>query len=281
MLVRTTTLLAQARRGRYGVGAFNVYNLEGARAVVAAAEEARSPAMLQVHPAALAYGGPALLALCLTAAREAVVPFAVQLDHSASPADIRTALDAGFGAVMADGSPLPYAENVAFTRTMAGLAHERGATIEGELGRLSGTEDGLTVEEVAAQATDPGQAAAFVAETEVDALAVCVGNVHGRYRGEPRLDLDRLAAIREAVPVPLVLHGASGLAAPMVRRAIDRGVCKLNVNTELRDAYLAALTASAACGATTDLLDVLHRATAAMRAVVAAKLRLFGSAGRA
>ena len=136
---------------------------------------------------------------------------AVHLDHSTSADDIRAALAAGITSIMADGSHLPYADNIAFTREMAALAKARGGAVEAELGRISGTEDGLTVAEFEARFTDPDQAADFVAQTGIQALAVCIGNVHGRYPGQPRLDFERLAAIREAVSTPLVLHGASGL----------------------------------------------------------------------
>jgi tagatose 1,6-diphosphate aldolase GatY/KbaY len=237
--------------------------------------------MLQIHPSALAHGGAPLLALCIEAARGAGVPCAVHLDHSPSPDAIRAALDTGVASVMADGSHLPYEENLAFTAAMAGLAHARGAAVEAELGRLAGTEDGLTVPEYEAKLTDPDQAADFVARTGVDTLAVCIGNVHGHYRGTPQLDFARLERLRWRVPIPLVLHGASGLAASMVRRAIELGVCKLNVNTELRDAYLSALTDGVTAGERPDLLDLMQAATDAMQVVVAAKLRLFGSAGKA
>ena len=278
MLVTSVEMLRAARRGGYAVGAFNVYNLEGARAVTGAAAAARSPAILQIHPAALDYGGAPLTALCLAAAREAPAPISVHLDHSSSAAAIRQAVAAGMPSIMADGSHLPYEGNVAFTAEMARLAHAHGVSVEAELGRLSGSEDGLGVDDYEALLTDPAQAADFVARTGVDALAVCIGNVHGRYRGEPRLDFERLAAIRRAVPASLVLHGASGLPAPLIRAAIGLGVCKLNVNTDVREAYLAALRAAGGEG---DLVDLLRRASGAMQEVVAAKLAAFGSVGRA
>jgi tagatose 1,6-diphosphate aldolase GatY/KbaY len=279
MLTPTLSLLQAAEAGGYAIGAFNVYNLEGVKAVVGAAEAERSPAMLQVHPSALAYGGAPLVALCLAAARGAAVPVAVHLDHSSAAEDIRAALEAGAGSIMADGSHLDYAANVAFTREMAGLAHARGATAEAELGRLSGSEDGLTVEEYAARLTDPAQAAAFLAATGADMLAVCIGNVHGRYRSEPRLDFERLAAIRQAVAAPLVLHGASGLPADQITQAIDLGVRKFNVNTEVREAYLAALKGGLDAPKPPDMIELMQGAVAAMRAVAAEKLRMFRSAG--
>jgi tagatose 1,6-diphosphate aldolase GatY/KbaY len=281
MLVTMTTLLRPAMAEGYAIGAFNVYNLEGVRAVIAAAEAAHSPAMLQLHPAALHHGGKPLVALCLEAARTASVPIAVHLDHSASPADIEAALSAGLTSVMADGSHLCYRDNLAFTRDMAARAQAHEAAIEAELGRLSGSEDALSVPEYEARLTDPEQAADFVTQTHIDALAVCIGNVHGRYQGKPRLDFERLAAIRQTVAVPLVLHGASGLPEALVQRAIRLGVRKFNVNTEVREAYVATLRQRLQAPQTPDLLDLMQEVETAMQTVIAAKLRLFGSVGKA
>jgi len=281
MLISTQTLLKAAQSGGYALGAFNVYNLEGAQAVAAAAEAAHSPVLLQIHPGALAHGGRPLVDLCLATAHTARVPMSVHLDHSAAEDAIRAALTAGITSIMADGSHLDYADNLSFTREMAALIHAQEGVVEAELGRLSGTEDDLTVPEYEARLTDPAQAADFVGQTGIDALAVCIGNVHGRYRGEPRLDFERLAAIRDAVSVPLVLHGASGLPDAMVRRAIELGVCKFNVNTEVRHAYIGALRESVSAPDTPDLVELMERAVAAMQDVVAEKLRLFGSVGKA
>lgn len=280
MLTPTTTLLHQARTGGYAVGAFNVYNLEGVRAVVAAAEAVRSPAILQIHPSALEYGGAPLVSLCLEAARQARISMSIHLDHSASADDIRAAIAGGCASVMADGARLPYEENVRFTRDMCDLAHAHGAAVEAELGLLTGTEDGLTVPEYEARFTDPAEASDFVGVTNVDSLAVCIGNVHGHYRGEPILDFERLAEIRERVSVPLVLHGASGLPEGIVRRAIELGVCKFNVNTEVRAAYVNSLRESLSSFEPADLLKLMRSASAAMQAIVADKLRLFDSIGK-
>ncbi len=281
MLSSTLELLETARRNIYAIGAFNVYNLEGVKAVVTAAEANRSPAMLQIHPSALSFGGLPLVALCLEAARASTVPIAVQLDHSTSEADIRTALAAGMTSIMADGSPLPYEENLSFTKAMTQLAHAQGTIVEAEIGRISGTEDGLTVTEKEAKMTDPVQAAEFVRATGVDTLAVTIGNVHGEYRSEPRLDFPRLVAIRRAVDVPLVLHGASGLPAAMISQSIELGVCKFNVNTEVRQAYMHSLKQGICSIAIKDLVDSMAEAIAAMQAVVTEKLDLFGSIGKA
>lgn len=280
MLASTKTLLENARAGGYAIGAFNVYNLEGVRAVVTAAEAESSPAMLQLHPAALKFGGAPLIALSLAAARDSTVPIGVHLDHSSSVSDISAALAAGVRSIMADGSQLDYAGNLKFTRGMTTLAHASEGFVEAELGRLSGTEDGLSIPEYQARLTDPRQASEFVGATGIDALAVCIGNAHGPYRGEPNLDFDRLAALRTQVDVPLVLHGASGLPEVLVRRAIGLGVCKFNVNTELREAYMRALVAAGAVECPPDMLDWMQSAVHAMYEVVTRKLVLFGSNGR-
>ncbi|MFM6591174.1 MAG: class II fructose-bisphosphate aldolase, partial [Microcystis panniformis] len=216
MLSSTRELLETARRNAYAIGAFNVYNLEGVKAVVNAAEISRSPAMLQLHPSALKYGKLPLVRLCIEAAKSANVPISIHLDHSTSAADIRLALDAGVRSIMADGSPMPYKENLRFTRDMTAISHKFHAIVEAEIGRISGTEDGLTIAEKEAKMTDPLQALEFVQQTHVDAFIFTIGNVHGEYKSLPRLDFDRLEKIRSLLDIPLVLHGASGLPKEMI-----------------------------------------------------------------
>ena len=281
MQISARTLLTTASDQGFAIGAFNVYNLEGVLAVIRAAEEEDSPVLLQLHPASLRFGGRPLISLCLSAAREAAVPAAVHLDHSSAEADIRSAIEAGIESIMADGSGLPYADNIAFTERMASLAHEAGGCVEAELGRLSGAEDGIGIAEREAKMTNPDQTSDFVAQTGVDSLAICIGNVHGRYAGEPRLDFARLAAIRRSVKVPLVLHGASGLPGDMIHRSIELGVAKFNVNTELREAYIESLKQSSMSEKPRELVDTMKSAIAAMRSVARGKIRLFGSTGKA
>ncbi len=278
MILPTVELLNDAQRDGYAIGAFNIYNMEGVQAVTGAAEANQSPVMLQVHPAALQHGGIPLVILCLEAAERSAVPIAVHLDHSTQAIDIELAIEAGVQSVMADGSHLDYDNNAAFTADIVDFAHTHGVAVEAELGRISGVEDGLTVEEFEARLTDPDQANAFVEDTGIDALAVCIGNIHGPYPSTPQFDFDRLAALQEGVSVPLVLHGASGVPDKMVRRSIELGVCKFNVNTELRRAYMRTLQNIALQA---DVLDVMRSTEAAMAAVVAEKLHLFGSVGHA
>lgn len=281
MLTSTWELLTTARRNIYAIGAFNVYNLEGVKAVINAAEATASPVMLQLHPSALKYGNRPLVALCLEAARTATVPVSVHLDHSTSSRDIQMALAAGVRSIMADGSPLPYEQNREFTRDMTALSHEYGAVVEAEIGRISGTEDGLTIAEKEAKMTDPDQALEFVHYAKVDALAVTIGNVHGEYKSPPQLDFPRLERIRQLLDIPLVLHGASGLPESMISRSIQLGVCKFNVNTEVRQAYMQALQAEICGHSPKDLLEIAGEAIAAMENVITEKLYLFGSVGKA
>ncbi|MEM6716605.1 MAG: class II fructose-bisphosphate aldolase [Cyanobacteria bacterium P01_D01_bin.6] len=281
MLTSTQELLEKAQKYAYAVGAFNLYNLEGAKAVVNAAEADNSPAIIQILPHILKYGGPPLMALFLEAADSARVPMSVHLDHCEEPDVIETALEAGIQSVLADGSKYSYQENLAFTREMTVLAHAKGATVEAEIGRISGTEDGMTVAEKEAKMTDPDQAKEFVAASRVDFLAVTIGNVHGQYYSEPRLDFNRLAQVRQRLDIPLVLHGASGLPALMIQRSIELGVCKFNVNTEVRQKYLEFWREYGKTDSKTDLLDCQKAATGAMQEIVAQKIRLFGSAGKA
>ncbi|NMF59642.1 class II fructose-bisphosphate aldolase [Pseudanabaena yagii] len=281
MLSSTRELLETARRNAYAIGAFNVYNLEGVKAVVNAAEISRSPAMLQLHPSALKYGKLPLVRMCIEAAKSANVPISIHLDHSTSAADIRLALDAGVRSIMADGSPMPYKENLRFTRDMTAISHKFHAIVEAEIGRISGTEDGLTIAEKEAKMTDPLQALEFVQQTKVDALAVTIGNVHGEYKSPPRLDFARLEKIRSLVDIPLVLHGASGLPKEMIERSIQLGVCKFNVNTEVRQAYMQSLKLEICGDSPKDLLEIAGEAIAAMQEVIIDKLNLFGSVGKA
>jgi tagatose 1,6-diphosphate aldolase GatY/KbaY len=281
MNVSTSQLIKAAQAGGYAIGAFNVYNLEGIKAVLAAAENEHSPVILQLHPSALRYGGTPLIALTCEAARLSRVPVVVHLDHSTSLADIELALQAGFSSVMVDGSHLEYEQNMSFTRQVAGLAHAREVLVEAELGRLSGTEDGLSVSEYEARLTDPHQAVEFVHETGADLLAVCIGNVHGEYRSQPHLDFPRLEKIYQMVEIPLVLHGASGLPQDMIFRSIELGVRKINVNTEVRTAYVQSLRERLSKPKKTDLIDLMQTAVAAMQAIVTEKIRLFGSSHQA
>ncbi|KAG9459202.1 hypothetical protein H6P81_003710 [Aristolochia fimbriata] len=279
-LASTKDLLLNAESGQYAIGAFNVYNLEGVEAVVAAAEEERSPAILQIHPGALKEGGVPLIACCISAAEQSKVPITVHFDHGSCKDELLEVLELGFHSVMVDGSHLPFKDNIAYTKFISSLAHSKKMLVEAELGRLSGTEDGLTVEDYEAWLTDVSQAEEFIDQTHIDALAVCIGNVHGKYPAKgSKLRLDLLKELNEMASrkgVSLVLHGASGLPGELIQECISLGVRKFNVNTEVRNAYLESLRIPKK-----DLVHVMASAKKAMKAVIVEKMRLFGSAGKA
>ncbi len=282
-LVNPREMLIEARRGGYAVGAFNIHNLETLSAVAEAAAEAAAPVILQATPGTVKYvGADYLVAMARVAARRAGVPVALHLDHATDINLIGSCLEAGFTSVMFDGSNLPLEENIARTRQVAAMAHARGAAVEAELGRLGGREDDLFVDEAAANYTDPEEAVVFAGATGIDTLAVAIGTAHGVYRGEPRLDFDRLKTIAARVSLPLVLHGASGLPDAHVTRCIALGICKVNIATELKLALAASLRATLA--ARPEETDPRHYFTPARRAVkdvALGKMRLFGAAGRA
>lgn len=281
MIESTGRMLEDARQGCYAVAAFNIYNLEGARAVILAAEAEHAPVLLQIHPAALRFGGLPLVVLSTTAAKEASIPVSVHLDHSSSESDIQTALQSGITSVMADGSHLNFDDNVAFTSSICELIHPRGGFVEAELGRLSGTEDNYTVDELQAKFTEPKEAQRFVKATGIDALAVCIGNIHGHYRKKPQLDFGRLEAIRASIDIPLVLHGASGLTSDVIQRCLDLGVVKFNVNTELRDAYTKTLRRLGVMPTGPDLVDLMKEVVTEMQHVATIKIRLLRASGKA
>ena len=246
MLLHGTDALKQAAAAGHALPGFVVYNLETVQGITAAAEAAGTPVLIQAGSSPFKHAGrEALMRLALDAAQHSPARLGVHLDHSRDLAEITACLQAGYTSVMVDGSHLPFAENIALTREAVRRARDHGVWVEAELGALPGDED-VSTDAVATDAamTDPVQAGEFVAATGVDALAVAVGNVHGLTRHQVRLDLDRLAAIQALVPVPLVLHGASGLPVEELHGALARGVAKVNVNAELRRAYLAAVHAT-------------------------------------
>jgi len=276
MLVKTIEVVQEARHRGVAIGAFNTYNLELTRAIVETAEALSQPIILQLGVSAIKAGGEPLALATLAAARIARVPVAVHLDHCSNMSLIEQCFDWGFSSALADGSHLPYAENIAFTRQAVEVATRFGGTIEAELGYLAGTEDGVTVEEVESSLTDPMQAHEFVVESGAALLAVSIGNVHGYIPNPPPLDFERLAQVLTQVKVPLVLHGASGMVKEDIQRAISMGIAKLNINTEVRTAFLKAIAAwGVRVGGNPDprkkghdLLDLMQEAIASTQEVV-------------
>ncbi|OPY06698.1 MAG: putative fructose-bisphosphate aldolase [Syntrophaceae bacterium PtaB.Bin095] len=226
-------LLDEAQKKGYAVGAFNVYNFETLLGVVKAAQEEKAPVIIAFGERYLEnmdFESVALVAERLS--REVSTPIALHLDHCKAVGPIVRAIRAGFTSVMFDGSSLPFAQNVAATKDVVRIAHAAGVSVEAELGAIALGD--RSNEEGAEQIyTDPAQARELVESSGVDALAVSIGTVHGLYRGEPKIDIDTLKAIRGLVSVPLVLHGGSGTPEGVLRECIRNGVCKINVNTEI------------------------------------------------
>ena len=272
---RFGTVLQQARERGEAVGAFTCYDLLQFEAVVRAAEATARPVIVLVSPGSLGDpGGSRLVAAFRAAATSADVDVLVQLDHVKDGDLIDDAAAAGIDAVLADGSSMELADNVAFAAAMVERHRPAGVGFEGELGRIQGDEDRVSGA-MAAGLTDPDDAERFVQQTGLDCLAVSIGNVHGTYREPPQLDWDRLAAIADRCPVPLALHGASGLEATDVRRAVTMGVAKVNYNTELRAAYLEAVERGApAARARLDLRQLHSSAIDAVEAVVRSRIDL-------
>ncbi|AXT84267.1 ketose-bisphosphate aldolase [Aeromicrobium sp. A1-2] len=242
MIDRGLDSLHRAAADGSALGSFTIYTMESAVAVARAAHRRDRAVILQAASGCFVDVGRAELAGLMGVVAEASAgPVGLHLDHSTDLDEISACLRHGFTSVMFDGSHLPFEENVAATREAAGLARATSAWVEGELGAVGGDEDASGGDASGVRLTDVEQAEEFVHRTGVDALAVSVGNVHGVADRVAALDLDRLAAIAAVVDVPLVLHGASGLPADQVRRAVAIGVAKVNVNTELRRAHLAAL----------------------------------------
>lgn len=263
-LITTENMFKKAYEGGYSIGAFNINNMEIVQGIVDACKEKNCPVILQVSSGAMKYMRPAYLKRLVEAAVEDTgIDLALHLDHGADFEACKEAIDCGFTSVMIDGSHHPFEENVAITKKVVEYAHARGVVVEAELGRLAGVEDDVKVSDADAIYTNPDEAVEFIQKTGVDSLAIAIGTSHGAYKfkGEAKLDFDRLSAISEKLEVagihnyPIVLHGASavdqkfvqmcnenggdlggakGVPAEMLRKAASMAVCKINMDTDLR-----------------------------------------------
>ena len=236
MLATLHTLAAEARAAEQGLGAFNVIHLENAETLAAAAEAAGQPVIMQISQNAVKFHGGDLEPLALgtlAIIRRSPARIGLHLDHADDLDLVRHAIELGFSSIMYDGSHLPYDENLATTAQVAHWCHDAGITIEAELGEVGG-KDGTHAPGVR---TDPAEASAFVAETGVDLLAVAVGSSHAMISRDASLDLDLITRLKQAVPVPLVLHGSSGVSDQNMCQAITAGMTKINVSTHLNRVF--------------------------------------------
>jgi fructose-bisphosphate aldolase class II len=299
-------LLNLAQKGGYAVGAFNINNLEILQAIVSAGEAERSPAIIAVSEGAIQYAGlPFIVSMARIASEWASIPLSLHLDHGKDLEVIRSCIENGFTSVMIDGSHLPFQENIDVTKKVVEMASSRGISVEGELGRLKGIEEKVSVSDQEAFLTDPQAAEEFVKKTGVDSLAVAIGTSHGAYKfkGESKLDFERLAEIGRRVDIPLVLHGASGVPKPIlekaerfgaklpgakgipdeaIQRAISLGICKINIDTDLRLSFVGAIREVLTTKPEEfDPRKIIGPGREAIKQTVQSKMRLFGSSGKA
>ena len=279
MYTTSKEMILKAREGRYAVPAFNAENMEMVQAIVAAAEEMRSPVMIQTTPTTVKYITREMAyAMVKAEADKASVPVALHLDHCEHYEDVVAAMEVGYSSVMIDASKIPYEENVAVTAKVVEAAKPFGATVEAELGTVGGKEDGHSADVIY---TDPDQALDFATRTGVDIFAVAIGTAHGFYKGEPKLNFELLAKLREMISVPLVLHGGSGVPDEMIRRTIELGISKVNFATELRAAMTAAVRDALTNESMIDPKKFMGPGRDAVKALCIHKIKLCGSDGKA
>lgn len=241
-IISTKYLLQDAQARGYAVPAFNIHNAETIQAILEVCKEMQSPVILAGTPGTFKHiAFEEIYALCEAYSESYDMPLALHLDHHESLADISRKVNAGVRSAMIDGSHFPLTENVRLVKSVVDFCHSKDCSVEAELGRLGGVEDDMDVDEESAFLTDPQEARRFVELTGIDSLAVAIGTAHGLYTKRPKIDFQRLGEIREVVDIPLVLHGASDVPDEYVRRAIELGVCKVNVATELKIAFAAAV----------------------------------------
>lgn len=278
MLVNLNDVLPRARKEHYGVGLFNTTDTDMLEAVIAAAEKMRSPVIIGTAEILLPYGELKLIApSVIEAAKRATVPVVVHYDHGLTFDRCMEALQLGFSSVMFDGSLKPYEQNISETREIVKIAHFFGASVEGEIGHVGQADSGD--EAHIDRYTTVEEAKTYLADTGVDALAIAIGTAHGVYKMKPRLSFDRLREIASAVDVPLVLHGGSGLSDDDFRTAVQGGIAKVNIFTDLCVAGVKGMQSALDQGL--DYLEARNLKKDTIQAAVENKIALFGSAGKA
>jgi ketose-bisphosphate aldolase len=282
-LVGLVPMLERAQGSHYAVGAFNCCNCETVQAIIEEACLRRSPVILIIGPWELPLVGARMIAeMTRYVAADADVPVCLHLDHAPDYDLVQECIECGFPSVMLDGSALDLEANVALTRRVVDLAHPRGITVEGELGAIGRVGESSPEGGAGGALTSPDQAAEFVQRTGVDALAVAIGNAHGMYTQLPVLDFERLQAIRDVVPVPLVLHGGSGTSVEQLQRSVAIGISKVNVASEIACAYLDALQTETMKKNGRDwYAKALVDSKAAIRDVIGRWMVMLGCAGQA
>jgi len=280
-IVTTGQMLRDAQKGGYAVGAFNTDNMEILQAVIAAAVKLHSPVILQANPVIVEYAGlDYFFAMAKTAAKSADVPVAIHLDHGNSFDLAMKALRTGYTSIMFDGSHMDIHENTRITKSIVDACIPAGIPVEAEIGKVGGKEDKIDAGE--GEYTDVDEAADFADKTGVSSLAVAIGTAHGVYKGIPKLNYELLSRLRNALSIPLVLHGASGLPDEALTECIRRGICKINFATELRMAYTEGLKEFfAEKPESFDAKEYGRHAREKVMLKVMERIRICGSEGRA
>lgn len=280
MLVSMNYLLHPAKEGKYGVGFFNAVNVEMARAIIETAEELGAPVMVGTAEVLLpAMPLERVAEYLIPMAQKAHVPVCVHYDHGLTFDKCMEALKLGFTSVMYDCSTAPYEENVAQVAEMVKICHAMGVTVEGELGHVGDNEGVGKLLNPSDFYTDPDMAVDYAQRTGIDALAVAVGNAHGDYKFPPKLDFERIRVIAEKTGLPLVLHGGSGISDDGFRQAVQEGICKVNIFTDLDKAGRTGIEEGLRAGAKS-MMGLIPYEIDAMKAVVREKICLFGSDGK-
>lgn len=278
MLVSSKILLEKAKKGKYAIGAFNTCNLEITKAIFSAAKKLNVPVIIQTSEKEAKHGEIKKLAHLISEfAKETKIFVSLNLDHGKSLEMVKECIAAGYTQVMIDGSHLDYEENVALTKKVVQYAHRYNIPVEGELGLVPTPKQKEIIDEKERKKamTDPHQALDFVKKTNVDFLAVAIGNLHGFYKGKPLLDFSRLLEIKNKINIPLVLHGGSGIKDSDIKKAINLGICKINVNTELRLAFSNALRRALKDPTQNVPYEYMKAAELAVQKVVEEKIKIF------
>jgi ketose-bisphosphate aldolase len=243
MLTSAKVLFDKAYREKFALPSFNTSNLEVSQGIILGAAAAKAPIIIAVSETTARYAGFKTIVAMVKALSEdhRDIPFSLHLDHGKHYKTVTRAIKLGFNSVQIDGSRLPYGENVRLTKKVTEYAHEFDVPVQGELAKIPKSEEEIEARELEETFTDPGEARQFVEETGVDTLAVAVGTAHGLFKGKENLDLDRLRAIHEKVPVPLVLHGSSGVPDAQLKEAVKLGVVEVNIDTVLREQFVKAI----------------------------------------
>lgn len=283
MLVHIRELFKGDVVGKYAYPAFNTVNLETTMGIVAAAEELNAPVIIEVSEGALKYAGlETLYEIISSVAERSRAPIALHMDHGKNVEQLKRGIALGFSSVMIDHSGLSYEENVRDTKDMVRFAHSHGVWVQGEIGKIRGTEDWLSVSDAEALLTAPDEAQRFWKDTGVDTLAASVGTIHGVVKMrqvQAHVDVERIRQIHKLVPVPLVLHGASGVPDEIITRAIAAGIAIINIDTELRIGFSEQLRKFLHDNPLEiDLRKYMHPAVEGIKKVAMDKIKLFGSA---